>query len=138
MRNRSATYSPDEVFGALADPTRRAVLDLLRSGDRPAGDIAQRFPVSRPAISKHLRQLRRAGLVAETRSGRHRLYRLNAEPLQTVAGWLDAYRDHWRSKLENLKAYVESTEPVTRARSSREAAAGTNNTKPRNRRGATR
>jgi DNA-binding transcriptional ArsR family regulator len=133
MRNRSATYSPNEVFGALADPTRRAVLDLLMTGDRPAGEIAQRFPVSRPAISKHLRQLRRAGLVAETRSGRHRVYRLNPEPLQTVATWLDSYRDYWRSKLTNLKAYVEATalEPETPV-----AKAAKN--KPRQQRGGTR
>jgi DNA-binding transcriptional ArsR family regulator len=134
MRNRLATYSPDEVFGALADPTRRAVLDLLRSGDRAAGEIAQRFPVSRPAISKHLRQLRRAGLVAETRSGRHRLYRLNAEPLQTVATWLDAYRNHWRTKLENLKGYVEATDPNIHARGTTNAGAN----KSSGRRGATR
>lgn len=123
MRNRLDTYSPDEIFGALADPTRRAVLDLLKSGDRAAGEIAKGFPVSRPAISKHLRQLRRAGLVAETRSGRHRLYRLNAEPLQTVASWLDAYRNHWRTKLENLKAYVEATEPNIQAHGKRDAGA---------------
>ena len=134
MRNRMATYSPDEIFGALADPTRRAVLDLLRSGNRAAGEIAQGFAVSRPAISKHLRQLRRAGLVAETRSGRHRLYRLNAEPLQTVATWLDAYRNHWRTKLDNLKAYVEATEPNIHTRGTTQA--GTK--KPSRGRGATR
>jgi DNA-binding transcriptional ArsR family regulator len=65
MRNRTVTYEPEIIFSALADPTRRAVLDLLRQGSQPAGRIAQAFPVSRPAISKHLRLLRRAKLVQE-------------------------------------------------------------------------
>ena len=60
MRNRSVTYLPEVTFHALADPTRRAVLDLLRRGAQPAGQIAKAFPISRPAISKHLRQLRKA------------------------------------------------------------------------------
>ena len=137
MRNRSATYSQDEVFDALADSTRRAVLELLRSGDRPAGEIAQAFPISRPAISRHLRQLRRAGLVAETRSGRHRLYRLNAEPLQTVATWVDAYRNYWTSNLARLKTYVEQTEANQQTRAPQGIAAP-NRSKRRQRQGATR
>src|SRR5690348_18467132 len=95
MRHRSVTYSSrntapalsgvrDAVFNALADPTRRAVLDLLRAGSRPAGDIARAFTVSRPAVSKHLSILRRAHLVEERREGRHRLYQLNPEPLREV------------------------------------------------------
>ncbi|MFZ0317502.1 MAG: metalloregulator ArsR/SmtB family transcription factor [Candidatus Sulfotelmatobacter sp.] len=67
MRHRPVTYSSEATFQALADPTRRAVLDLLRQGSQPAGEIAQAFPVSRPAISKHLRLLRRAHLVRERR-----------------------------------------------------------------------
>lgn len=108
MRHRSVTYSPEVTFSALADPTRRAVLDLLRKGSQPAGRIAQAFPVSRPAISKHLRQLRRAHLVQERREGRHRVYQLNAEPLRAVASWLDQYRNFWQTSLGNLKAFVES------------------------------
>src|SRR5579859_4510115 len=111
MRHRSVTYSNsrlphpswaskgggglgvsgqnrDAAFSALADPTRRAVLDLLRAGTRPAGDIARAFTVSRPAISKHLSILRRAHLVEERREGRHRLYQLNPEPLREVDTWL--------------------------------------------------
>src|SRR2546430_15170934 len=91
MRNRSVTYSAESAFHALADPTRRALLDLLRQGSQPAGQIARAFPVSRPAISKHLRQLSKAHLVVETRSGRHRLYRLNPEPLKAVDSWLAHY-----------------------------------------------
>ena len=108
MRNRSVTYSTEAAFQALADPTRRAVLDLLRGGSQPAGQIARAFPVSRPAISKHLRLLRRAHLVQERREGRHRLYQLNPEPLKAVDSWLEQYRVFWQSSLTNLKAFVES------------------------------
>lgn len=107
MRNRSVTYSAEATFHALADPTRRAVLDLLRQGAQPAGQIAGAFPVSRPAISKHLRQLRRARLVVEHRRGRHRYYQLNAEPLKAVDSWIDRYRTFWQANLANLKAFVE-------------------------------
>jgi DNA-binding transcriptional ArsR family regulator len=109
MRRRLVTYSPETTFHALADPTRRAVLDLLRRGDQPAGLIAQAFPVSRPAISKHLRLLRRAHLVQERREGRHWYYQLNAEPLQAVDSWLEQYRTFWSANLASLKAFVESS-----------------------------
>jgi len=95
------------VFDALADPTRRAVLDLLRRGSLPAGRIAQTFPVSRPAISKHLRLLRRAQLVREHREGRHRFYRLNPAPLKAVDSWLNQYRGFWQTGLTSPKAAVE-------------------------------
>src|SRR5437899_10028541 len=119
MRHRTVTYSSrtsaqapglarDAAFLALADPTRRAVLDLLRSGTRPAGDIARAFTVSRPAISKHLSILRRAHLVEERREGRHRLYQLNPEPLRAVDTWLDQYRQFWTASLNNLKTFVEA------------------------------
>jgi DNA-binding transcriptional ArsR family regulator len=107
MRHRSVTYSAEAIFGALADPTRRAVLDLLRRGGQPAGQIAAAFPVSRPAISKHLRVLRKAHLVSERRNGRHRFYHLNPEPLQTVDAWLERYRGFWQTNLERLKKFVE-------------------------------
>src|SRR5438094_4175729 len=108
MRRRAVTYSREAAFSALADPTRRAVLDLLRAGIRPAGEIARAFPVSRPAISKHLRILRRAHLVEERREGRNRLYQLNPEPLKAVDSWLEQYRRFWTASLNNLKAFVEA------------------------------
>jgi len=108
MRNQLVTYSPETTFNALADPTRRAVLDLLRKGRQPAGQIAQAFPISRPAISKHLRLLRRAHLVDEHREGRNRFYHLNPEPLRAVDSWLDQYRSFWSTSLANLKAFVET------------------------------
>lgn len=116
MRHRKVTYSPEAAFSALADPTRRAVLDLLRAGTQPAGEIARAFPVSRPAISKHLKILRRAHLVDERRQGRHRMYQLNPEPLKAVDSWLEHYRSFWSASLENLKSFVEAEyEKETRA-----------------------
>src|SRR3954470_20111688 len=111
MRDRQVTYparNQEATFQALADPTRRAVLDLLRGGSQPAGQIASAFPVSRPAISKHLRLLRRAHLVREKREGRHRLYELNPEPLKAVDSWLQQYRVFWQANLTNLKSFVEA------------------------------
>ena len=122
MRHRSVTYygpqktkprstdarTAEATFQALADPTRRAVLDLLRRGSQPAGQIAEAFPVSRPAISKHLRLLRRAHLVREHREGRLRIYHLNPEPLRGVDSWLEQYRTFWSASLTSLKAFVEA------------------------------
>ncbi len=108
MRNRSVTYFTETAFNALADPTRRAVLDLLRKGSQPAGQIARAFPISRPAISKHLRLLRRAHLVEERREGRNRVYQLNPEPLKAVDHWLEHYRVFWQSNLNSLKTFVET------------------------------
>jgi DNA-binding transcriptional ArsR family regulator len=108
MRHHSVTHIAEAVFGALADPTRRAVLDLLRQGSLPAGRIAEAFPVSRPAVSKHLRLLRRARLVEENRQGRNRVYRLNPGPLRVVDTWLNHYRSFWQASLANLKSYVET------------------------------
>jgi DNA-binding transcriptional ArsR family regulator len=108
MSSRSVTYSREAAFRALADPTRRAVLDMLRRGSLPAGEIARAFPVSRPAISKHLGLLRRARLVSERREGRNRFYELNPGPLKTVDSWLSEYRVIWEKNLASLKAFVES------------------------------
>jgi DNA-binding transcriptional ArsR family regulator len=108
MRHRSVTYSSEATFQALADPMRRAVLDLLRQGSQPAGQIARAFPVSRPAISKHLRLLRKTHLVNEHREGRNRVYRLNPEPLQAVDHWLEQYRVFWEANLNSLKNFVEA------------------------------
>jgi DNA-binding transcriptional ArsR family regulator len=97
------------VFRALADPTRRAILDALRSGGQPVGRIAEGFRVSRPAISKHVRVLREANLVlvVESPDGRERVCELNPAPLRQIDGWLDNYRQFWGRKLRNLKNYVE-------------------------------
>ena len=96
------------VFQAIADPTRRAILDRLRNGGQAVNEIAGRFDVSRPAISKHLRVLHDARLVTEVRDGRNRIYRLNPDPLRELDRWLDDYRRFWTLNLLNLKKHVES------------------------------
>ncbi len=99
--------SEPDVFRAIADPTRRAILDRLRAGPAPVNALAADFRQSRPAISKHLRVLRQARLVAEERAGRERLYELQPRPLQQVAGWIEGYRSFWVTSLSNLKRYLE-------------------------------
>jgi DNA-binding transcriptional ArsR family regulator len=111
--NRMVTRFDDldgPVFDALGDPTRRAILDLLRENERAAGEIASHFPASRPAIAKHVRILKRAGLVAERSEGRHRYYALNSRPLAAVDHWLQPYRAFWAARLVALKQLVESEE----------------------------
>jgi DNA-binding transcriptional ArsR family regulator len=96
-----------DVFRAIADPTRRAILDRLRAGPSPAGVLADDFAQSRPAISKHLRVLRQARLVTEQRAGRERVYQLSPAPLRQVVGWVEGYRAFWQSSLNNLKTLLE-------------------------------
>jgi DNA-binding transcriptional ArsR family regulator len=91
-----------EALAALADPTRRQLLALLRDGEVPAGELARRFAVSRPAISRHLRVLREAGLVASRVEGRRRLYALDPRPLRELDDWLAPYRDLWAQRLDAL------------------------------------
>ena len=96
-----------DVFRAVADPTRRAILDRLRAGPTPVNALAEDFAQTRPAISKHLRVLRQARLVSQTRVGRERLYRLQPAPLQQLAGWIEGYRAFWLTNLTQLKRYLE-------------------------------
>jgi DNA-binding transcriptional ArsR family regulator len=96
-----------DVFRAVADPTRRAILDRLRGGPARVSALAADFAQSRPAISKHLKVLRDARLVHETRAGRERFYRLDPVPLQRVAGWIEGYRAFWATSLDNLKQRLE-------------------------------
>ena len=95
------------VFRALADPTRREILGLLRSGRYTVGEIAGNFRTSRPAISKHLRVLRSAGLVVSHRDGTAQICQLNAKPLRTIDEWLQDYQAFWGETMRNLKQYVE-------------------------------
>jgi DNA-binding transcriptional ArsR family regulator len=101
------TEPAHDVYRAIADPTRRAILDRLRAGPANAGALAADFSQSRPAISKHLKVLRESRLVREERQGRERVYRLDPVPLQSVAGWLEGYRAFWGSSLSRLKRYLE-------------------------------
>jgi DNA-binding transcriptional ArsR family regulator len=97
----------DGVFRAIADPTRREILGILRVGQQTVGEIAGRFRMSRPAVSKHLRLLRSAGLVTTRQEGTSRLCRLNAKPLRTVNDWLQDYALFWGESLQSLKSYME-------------------------------
>jgi len=108
MNMRPATVKAD-AFRAIADPTRRAILDRLRAGPSPVNSLAADFSQSRPAISKHLKMLRQAGLVREQRIGRERIYTLQPAPLQRVAGWIEGYRSFWQVSLGRLKRYLEET-----------------------------
>lgn len=99
-----------DVFQAIADPTRRAILDRLRRGPAPVNTLAAEFTQSRPAISRHLRVLREAHMVAERRVGRQRVYELQPEQLRTVADWIEQYRSFWQVSLGNLKRYLEDEE----------------------------
>jgi DNA-binding transcriptional ArsR family regulator len=103
------TYNQPAIFHALADATRREILDLLRASERSAGEISDRFPVSRPAISRHLRVLRQAGLVVQRKEAQSRIYRLDPEALREVDRWLDRYRVFWSARMQNLKRYVEES-----------------------------
>jgi DNA-binding transcriptional ArsR family regulator len=96
-----------DVFRAVGDPTRRAILDRLRAGPTAVNVLAADFSQSRPAISKHLKVLRQARLVSEQRAGRERYYALEPAPLQRIAGWLEGYRSFWQISLDNLKHYLE-------------------------------
>ena len=97
----------DQVFRAVADPTRREILSILKRGERTVGGIAQNFRMSRPAISKHLRLLHAAGLVETRPLGTASLCRLNARPLCAIDEWLHDYEAFWSESLESLKRYVE-------------------------------
>lgn len=97
----------ETVFRAIADPTRREILGLLRGGRRSVGDIAANFRTSRPAISKHLRLLRSVGLVVTKKDGTTRMCELNAKPLRAVRNWLGEYDAFWTESLHSLKRYIE-------------------------------
>lgn len=101
----------DPIFAALSHPVRRQVVAILLGGERTAGSIAQEFSgIGRSAVSEHLGVLRQAELVRETKSGRERIYSLNAEPLAALRDWLTPYEDYWRARLGTLAAQLEEEE----------------------------
>jgi DNA-binding transcriptional ArsR family regulator len=102
-----ASVRQNLVFRAIADPTRREILRQLREGRRTVGELAANFHQSRPAISKHLRLLRGAGLVDTHERGAARLCELNAKPLRAVDAWLRDYEALWSGSLRQLKRHVE-------------------------------
>jgi DNA-binding transcriptional ArsR family regulator len=103
----------DSAFAALTDPTRRQIVRLLSERPRRAGELHEAFPISAPAISRHLRVLRQNGLIEELKladDGRVRLYRLRPEPLAEVSEWIDHVSRNWDAALESFKTYVERGE----------------------------
>lgn len=101
----------DDVFQALSDPTRREILRLLKEHGRLAtGEIADRFPLTRPAVSRHLRVLADTELVERRKEGRNQLYELSPGPLEDATRWLLEYSGFWRGRLESLREYLEEGE----------------------------
>ncbi len=97
----------DATFAALADPTRRAILARLAAGEASVTELARPFAVSQPAISKHLKVLERAGLVARGREGQRRPRRLEAKPLAEATAWLERYRRFWERRFRRLDALLD-------------------------------
>ena len=95
-----------EALAAIVDPTRRRILELLRDGEVAAGDLAEEFSVSRPAVSRHLRVLREVGLVSSRVDGQRRLYALEAAPLAELDAWLEPYRRFWAQRLDALDTEI--------------------------------
>ena len=110
----------DELFGAIADPTRRAILDRLASGEARVTEIAADFPISLNSVSKHLRMLERAGLVVRRVRGRDHHLSLNAEPLNAAAEWIEHHRQFWEQSLAGLEQFVTRKPRKKTQRSSRQ------------------
>ena len=106
-RSGGALARLDATFAALSDPTRRAILARLAQGEASVLELTQPFAMSQPAISKHLKVLERAGLVARGRDGQRRPCRLTARPLAEAEAWLDAYRGYWEASFAKLDAVLE-------------------------------
>lgn len=98
------------TLSALADPTRQQIVELLSRGDRDAGTIAGEFPVSRPAISRHLRVLREAEVIISTVDGQRRVYRLRPEAFDEIEQWVAKYRNFWNQRLDKLEDHLATSD----------------------------
>lgn len=98
------------AFDVLAEPTRRRILDSLREGERPVNELVHELRLSQPAVSKHLRALREAGLVEVRPAAQRRYYRLRAEPLRELDAWIAPYRRFWEQRLDALEAHLDTME----------------------------
>lgn len=98
----------DQVFAALANPTRRDILDLLLAGEHTVQAIAERFDMARPSVSEHLRVLRDCGLVGEEKRGRYRYYRVEPQPLHELQSWLEPFERFWRARLRDLGTVLDA------------------------------
>ena len=95
------------AYSALAEPSRRRILDLLREGERSVTELVAHLDLSQPGVSKHLKALREAGLVVVRPDGKRRWYGLRAQPLAEIADWLEPYRRHWSARLDALERHLE-------------------------------
>jgi DNA-binding transcriptional ArsR family regulator len=103
----SQTDQLSVTFAALADPTRRAILERLAEGEATVGELAEPFPMSLPAVSRHLKVLERAGLIARNRSAQWRPSTLRTEPLEEATNWLETYRVIWEGRMDRLDAHLK-------------------------------
>ena len=103
-------------FEVLAEPNRRRILDLLRASELPVGDLVRALDLSQPAVSKHLRVLREAGLVAVRPEAQQRLYRVRPEPLRAMDDWLEQYRRIWSERLDDLERHLDDMPDKPRRR----------------------
>jgi DNA-binding transcriptional ArsR family regulator len=110
VMNTHGTANLDRTLAALAHPTRRAILARLASGEESVNEIAARFSISQPAVSKHLKVLERAGLITRQRDAQRRPCRLRAEPLEEVADWVEGYRRFWEGSLDRLGRYLKKVQ----------------------------
>jgi DNA-binding transcriptional ArsR family regulator len=106
----------DDTFRAIADPTRRRILELLATGECPVSDLFESFNISLPAISQHLKILRESALVKERRSGRQRLYRVSAEPLREIHRWAEHFEHFWVGKLDVLGEFLRKQDKQAKKR----------------------
>jgi DNA-binding transcriptional ArsR family regulator len=107
------------TFAALADPTRRAILSRLSSGEATVTELAQPFEMTLPAVSKHLKVLERAGLIARGREAQWRPCRLDAGPLKDVSDWVETYRQHWEERFDRLDDYLKELQQKEKERDPR-------------------
>ena len=108
-------HTPDRLsatFAALADPTRRAILARLASGEASVSELAEPFDISPPAVTKHLKMLERAGLISRSREAQRRPCKLEAQPLQEAMGWIEQYRQMWEARLDRLDDYLKQLQAV--------------------------
>jgi DNA-binding transcriptional ArsR family regulator len=110
------------TFAALADPTRRAILARLASGEVSVSELAEPFDMTLPAVTKHLNVLERAGLIARGRDAQWRPCRLQAAPLKEASSWIDTYRQHWEQRLDRLDTYLQTLQANEAATSPKPAA----------------
>ena len=120
----------DATFAALSDPTRRAILARLASGEASVLELAEPFAMSQPAISKHLKVLERAGLIARGRQAQWRPCRLEAAPLKDVSDWVERYRRFWEESFDRLDAYLQELQTKEKRDGSKNNARGRKRTRP--------